>query len=362
MQRRPRSSRRRGLLRAVIAAIILIIVVLALLLLISSLTAQPAKAPTVPGTPTPPATPSASAVPTVRTGKTSVPKIKPKATSKGTHRDIALSGRPPGLAMRSDRPPSGTNAVRSANGRYIAYIAGSGDAYARSPLRIWSRDTGTSRTVTYADRLIRPAWSPDSGTVLFARVTPSPAYPGARWTLLEADAASGRVRALDNRNALNLAPLGWRSGRPLYLVATASDTSVYEIAHADAVFVSILMPQVITNPTLSPDGRFIAFAAPSDCFFCTYDDFEIPALHTTVGPSGGQNERDMAWSTSTNLLAVPLRTRVAVLRPPTLGTVESYPAPAGLPRVWRHPMTFTQTGRTLTLTDTVTHVTYSSTR
>jgi hypothetical protein len=205
-------------------------------------------------------------------------------------------------------------------------------------------------------------WSPNGTTVLLARVDPSKAYPGARWTLLQVDALSGNVRVLDARNALNVAPLGWRLGRPLYLVATASDTSVYSITHGRPRFVSILMPQVITNPTLSPDGRFIAFAAPSDCFFCTYDDFEIPARHTTVGPSGGQNERDMAWSTSTDLLAVPLRDRIAVVRPPSLGVVVSYPAPADLPRVWKHPMTFSQKGATLTLTDTVTHATYSATR
>jgi hypothetical protein len=237
-----------------------------------------------------------------------------------------------------------------------------GDAYAASPLNVWDRATGAVRQVSYGDHLVRPVWSPDGTSILFVRVAPAPAYPGARWTLLQVTPSTGRTRVLDRRNALNLAPVGWRRGKPLYVVATATDSSVFTIARGRREFISILMPQVITNPNLSPSGRYIGFAAPSDCFFCTYDNFDIAALHTTVGPSGGQNERDMAWSRAGTLVAVPLKDRIGIVRPPEMSAVTSYPAPAGLPRVWIHPMTFIEHGTTLTLIDTVTNEHYSTSR
>lgn len=361
MQRRPRPNRRRGLLRALIAAIVLVVVLVGLLLLISSLTAPAAKAPTVPTTPTPSAlTPSTTAIPTIGTKKTATPKAKPTATT-AKKKDIALSSRPPGLAYRI-APPSVDNAVSSPDGRLVAFIGGSGDAYAHSPVKVWNRLSGATRTLSYGDRLIHPVWSRNGTAILFTRVSRTTVYPGARWELVQANVVTGEVKVLDSQNALNLAPLGWRRGEPVYLVATASDTSIFTMARGRPSFVSILMPQVITDPSLSPDGRYLGFAAPSDCFFCTYDDFDFAMLHTTVGPSGGQNERDVAWSLSHNLMAVPLRDRVAVLRPPALSVINSYPAPPGLPRVWTHPMVFAEKGRTLTLTDTVTHEAYSTTR
>jgi hypothetical protein len=362
VQRRPRPNRRRGLLRALIAAIVLIVVVVGILLLVSSLTAPAAKAPAVPTTPTTSAvTPSTTAIPTIGTKKTAPGTSKPKASSTSKKKDIALSSRPPGLAFRIPTP-SGASASASPDGRLVVYFGGGGDAYARTPVKVWNRATGATRTLSYGDRLIRPVWSRNGTAVLFARVAKTAAYPGARWTLVRANVATGNVQVLDNRNALNLAPLGWRHGQPVYLVATASDTGIFTFARGHPSFVSILMPQVVTNPTLSPDGRYLGFGAPSDCFFCTYDDFDFKLLHTTVGPSGGGSERDMAWSRSNNLLAVPLRDQIAVLQPPELSVVDKYPAPPGLPRAWPHPMIFTEKGRTLTLIDTVTHAAYSATR
>lgn len=360
MQRRPQSNRRRGLLRALVAGIILIAAILAILLLVSSLTAAPAKAPTVPPTPTPPVlTPSTSPTPSVRASGTPSTRATPSSTKK----DIALVGRPPGLAMRmTSLPPSAPNAVAAPRDRRVAYIASPGDAYARSPLRIWNRTTGVTRTISYGDRFVRPVWSADGSRILFARVAQISAYPGALWTLLEADLRTGSVRVLDRQNGLNLLPLGWRDGRPMYLMSTATDSSVFSISGGKRVFVSIVMPQVITAASMTRDGKYIGFAAPADCFFCTYDTFNLDELHPLVGPSGGQNGGDIAWSRHSDTMAVPLKDRIGIVRADTVSVITTYPRPDGLPPVWTHPMTFTRDKHTLTLTDTVTHHNYTSTR
>jgi hypothetical protein len=340
----------------------LIVVILAILLLVSYFTAAPAKAPTVPLTPTPPPlTPSAAPTPSAGATRTSPPTTRPKPTH--TKKEIAVADRPPGLALRlPSKPPDTANAVASRNGREVAYIPPAGDAYARSPVKIWSRASGVSRTISYADRFVRPVWSSDGTRILFVRVTQTPAYPGALWTLLEADARSGSVRVLDRQNGLNMLPLGWRDGRPLYLVSTATDSSLFSIVGGKRHFISILMPQVITAAFLSRDAKYVAFAAPSDCFFCTYDTFNLDMLHPLVGPSGGHNENNIAWARHGDDMAVPLKDRIGIVRAETVGVVTTYPLPAGLPPIWTHPMTFRRTAHKLTLTDTVTRATYTSTR
>lgn len=359
MRRRPQPSPRRGLLRAVIAAIVLIAVILAILLLVSSLTAQPAKAPTAPPTPTvAPTTPSAQTTPTAGAGITPAP-------TRSTHKkkDVAVAGRPPGLAHPSRAVQAAPgDAAASPGGRYVAWIRHAGSAYGPNPLDILDRQSGRRVALGSGDRFIRPVWSRDGRRVLFVSVARTGAYPGARWTLMLANRVSGQVQALVRQNALNMLPLGWRGRRPLYLLSTASDTSIFTAVRHRPHFVSIMMPQVITGATLAPGGGNIAFAAPSNCFFCTYDNFDFAAFHTSVGPSGGANEGDMAWAPDVSKLAVPLKDSIGVLSPGAPSPSAVYPRPSGLPRVWGHPMTFTESGRTLTLRDTVTGARYTSTR
>jgi WD40 repeat protein len=157
-------------------------------------------------------------------------------------------------------------------------------------------------------------------------------------------------------------PLGWHGSGPLYLVASATDTSLFTLSHGGRQFLSILMPQVITSASLSPPGSYIAFAAPANCFYCTYDVFNLDALHSAVGPSGGTSERDIAWFRNGRSLAVPLKSQISVLDPVTLHVRSVFPTPPGLPRVWSHSLLASVRGKTFTLTDTVTGKAYRTTR
>jgi hypothetical protein len=159
--------------------------------------------------------------------------------------------------------------------------------------------------------------------------------------------------ALASVRALNLAPLGWAHGRVLYLAAHATDSSVYAVTAHTVRFLSILATQPITSGALSPDCRWIAFAVPASCFYCTLDLFNVENRSLWSGPSGVQSETSIAW-TDDSRSVVAQQSRGLIRISPVSHDAESYSAPRGLPAVWSHPMRATLQGTSLLLVDRTT--------
>ena len=356
MRRRPQPSRRRGFLRAAIAVLALTALILIALLVVSTLTASPAKAPTVPSTPTPTktrATPTGTA-----TGKGGKPT--------STHKDVSMApvhGQSPILHERSFEPraarfswPAG--AVAAPMGSLVAYFRRVGDATSRNPLLVRDKRTGHEREIGYGDPFLRPVWSPDGRSLLYVRAASTNQFPGARWSLEQAD-LEGHSRTLAQHVGLALLPLGWSERHVLFLVTSATDTSLFAVADGRAHFISILVPQSVTSGLLSPDREYVAFAAPASCGSCTIDAFNIKTQRISYGPSGGLSESDMAWTSDSSRLVASVRGRLAIIDPAT-GNASYAPLPAGLPRIWAHAVRPIMHGTGALLVDTVTGARYGA--
>jgi len=371
VRRRPQPNPRRGLLRAAVAVLILTAELLAIILIVSSVTAPPAKAPIVPATPGPIATPAAH--------PTSVKPARgttPGPATPGHKKTLGFApGRAPGgptllmtmgrqvfaQAMREQRGPR-INEVAAPNGRQVVYFQQAGDAYSRNPLFLATAGVVSGPQVGYGDPLVRPAWSPDGRYLLYVRVSPTEAFPGARWSLVRLDTRSRRSHIVARMNGMNLTPLGWSRGRIVFLVANTTDTSVYQIVEGHVSFVSIVMPQPIITATLSPDGRYIAFGAPTNCVYCTVDVYDLDQLKAAIGPTGMPQESALAWTADGKLLVAQIDRSLAVVQPGGANTIARFPFPARAPRLWTHSMVARVSGRSLDLVDTITHQTYRSTR
>jgi hypothetical protein len=176
---------------------------------------------------------------------------------------------------------------------------------------------------------------------------------------MRADVQGRRSTTLVHVDAMNVTPLGWSGQKILYLVANTTDTSTYTLFHGHAKLVSILMPQVITSALLSPGGRYIAFAAPTNCVYCTFDIYDLGYLSVWVGPSGFANERDIAWSNDARAFVTLVGRKLAVIGSDS-HAVQLFTVPAGLPAIWSHSMEATVSSRSVTLRDTVTGRVYRS--
>lgn len=331
---------------------------LAILLVVSSITAPKVKAPTIPQTPTP-----------GKSGTTPLPRASATTGAKATA-GKGKSGKKKSISMESGHSLAagvlasramGANETASPDGRLIAYFEGRGDAYAGSPLVIRDTRTGASRQIGRADPLVSPVWSADGRRLLTIQVRGTARFPGAEWSLVQWT-TSGRSRVLVQRPGLAMVPLGWHGDAAMYLVATATDTSIYRVVPGGApTFVSILVSQVVTAARLSPDGQAIAFTVPTNCGYCNLDVIDLNTLRTLYGPSGAASGWTFAWTRDTAhvLTATP---RGLGIMDAGSGAVRYVVVPRGLPRIWEHPFRASISDRGVLLMDSITGTQYRTGR
>ena len=169
------------------------------------------------------------------------------------------------------------------------------------------------------------------------RVRPVSAFPGARWSLLVYDMRSRRSRVLADATGMDLSPLGWLDGAPLYSLARETETSIYRVVGGRSHFISIMSTQPVTGPVLSPGGRFIAFVTPADCYWCSLYLFDVRALDSWYGPNGIPSKYSIAWTADGDAVVTMIGKNLAAI---DAGShhVRLYRRPSALPMVWNDPM------------------------
>lgn len=346
VRNRPRPNTRRGLLRALLTVVVLCAVLLGAIFVVSSLTAPSVNAPSVPPTPGPLRTPGPTPSRTPAR-----PQSTPRATAK---HDVAWGNARAGEQVLAEIRPAPRLAARIGRGSttaapWSAFFGKGRDAYAGAPLFV-STASGRTFRAGSADPYVRPVWHADGDAVLFVRVHRTAVFPGARWSLVQFDVATGKSKTLVETNAMAMAPLGWAHDQVLYTVANETATSVYSMQNGHPRFISILITQPITAPSLSPDGETIAFDVPSTCTYCTVDTFDLNDLTIWNGPTGALNEHNLAWTAdSKTLVTVDGKALVAI-------NVRSHDMshfrwPADLQQEWLHPMRAAVTNDRISLTD-----------
>lgn len=371
MARRPQPNPRRGIARAVGIVVLLLAIAIGILLVASVLTANTAKAPTAPtAPPTPgPITRTTPVIPrTLPTpGRavatpTSVRATVSTPTPTSQHHHAALGStytfgdRAVSLRSPNSNLPAGP-ASTSRDGSNVAWIGGPGDAYMQNPLHILRRSSHIVTSYPGGDRFVSPVWSPDGASLLFVRVMRTFGIPGARWTLFRLDLHSGSETRLLSLPGLDMIPLGWSHGRILLLLSTAANANLWGIRDGRASFVTIVVPQVITGASLSPDGNTIAFGAGANCAFCTLNLYDVPALRLWNGPTGMPNAVSMAWTPNSDTVAVPFHSGLLTLDVHSRHTA-TYIPPAAMPTTWSHSMRAVLHPNRVILTDTVTGHSY----
>jgi hypothetical protein len=320
--------------------IILVIILFIVIEVVSSLTAPPAKAPVIPPSParpiipTPRVTPHATPHSTPRATPQSTPRTAPHATAKPTAKSTAAPGRDVALGNAT---LAEFRSARTSGARWIARFSGPGDAYQGKALVISFGPEGTERVIGRADPYVRPVWSPDQRSLLFVRARQVRQAPGASWSLDLFNRTTGTTREIAAERSMGVWPLGWRGGAVLFAVSNGSDTSLYERAQGKTRFLSILVPQVVSAPSLSPDARNVVFLTPADCSFCALSIFDLDALTTWFGPAGAPSEYDVAWTADGRDVAAVLSGKLALIDVSSHHT-SLYALPAGLPAIWQHPM------------------------
>lgn len=362
MGRRPQPNRRRGLLRAAGAVIGLIILLIIVVTVVSSLTAPTVKAPTVPPTAGPITSTPGTATPGPSTPLTRTPAARrtpaPSSTPKAKHKRVAL-----GDIVLNDR--SGNAAYDAATGgqlqevspaaqpvgHAVAYFARTGAASQHVSLLL-RRGTRVYR-IGYGDRFVRPVWSPDGHHLLFVHVAPAGKIPGERWTLMRWDERSNESRAITAVTALALTPLGWVDGHPLYSVAQPTTTDIYDGSTGGSKLAGTVLAQPLVDMVLSPNGRYVAFGAPDNCYRCTLDVFDLRRRSVWVGPTGMTNASALAWTADSRTVVGDMGGHLAIINPRD-HTVRYLPAPPGLPNRWVDSMRAAVRGSHASLQDTVT--------
>lgn len=371
MQRRPVENPRRGLLRAAGVVVGLLVLLIIAVLIASAFTAPPANAPTVPPTPGRQISPLPL---TTRTSRTPVvhSTASPSRTGTKTH-SMRLPAPLPQRTMEADRSAgsllwrvldrnrtsSDIPVARSPNGHAVALWRRVGDVYAQNLLFV--RTGVTERRVGVGDYLVRPTWSLDGNFLAYVRVQQTSRFPGAAWTLFVTDVRTGKEREIAKTYSMALCPLGWSQGHLLYAVTNSTDTSVYSAGGKRHVDLGILMPQALITMFLSPNGRYVAFAAPTNCFVCTLDVYDLETGRTSVGPTGLPNEFDVAWTADSDTLITILHGRLAVVDPASLAST-SFTLPKRLPVLWKHIMVAAASDSWIRLIDTVSGKSYSQRR
>jgi Tol biopolymer transport system component len=247
------------------------------------------------------------------------------------------------------------------DGHRLAYFVRRGDAYGRNPLLVEERGARSETELGFGDPFVRPVWSSNGRYLLYVRVEETRAFPSARWSLVQLDTATGKNRVLARHNALNLTPLGWLHGKPLYLIATGTETSLFTISAGHSSFVGIFMPQIVTWGLLSPDGRYIAFGVPASCSYCTLHLYDLAEGRATAVLTGMVNELSMMWTRNGSRLIAAVRDQLAVVSPDSR-SVEYVSLPGGLPNLFYHPARAGISAESVELVDILTGRKYRSSR
>jgi len=340
MPQRPQPNRRRGLLRAALAIIVLLVLLIAGMLIVASATAPPATAPAVPLTPPALATPILPATPAViltpkparpNTGNGTSTTKKHKAAAGTTKTPKFMELRAGGMfsdVHRSLSKGSISQAWTSPNHAWsAAFVVSRGDpAHARLRLKPAAGGSGLVFPDAYA--LSRPVWTKDSQHLFFLRETSVGGTPGARWSIVRAT-PSGRTTISTRVDALNATLLGMSGAKLLYLVANITDTSLYTLETHGPHLAGIPMSEPVTTAFLSPSGKYIAFASPANCNYCSLDIYDVHRTTVWNGPAGVVNERAFTW-TAQNQLVTVLNYHPTVVDPVS-ESVRVYNRPTWLP-------------------------------
>ncbi len=370
MSRRPHPNPRRGIIRAAIAVVILVLLLLLAIIIVSSFSAQTVKAPSVQPTPGPLPTPIRTVKPGPSVGPTRKPGPTVGPTRKRAKYDVGWNHAPVKRNSAAERAPAhvlsilatrraASNTDTPARQWRTAFTINTVDP-AHSVLWVRSLHSARAMQVRNVDSLIQPVWAPSGDRFLFVRVAATVTYPGERWSLNRFDLRSGRAVSLTSAVAMNLAPLGWQGSRALYATASATDTSIYAVRQGHVSFVSILIPQPLVTAIMSPDAHYVAFAAPTNCSYCTLDIFDLQSQSLWIGPSGLPDEHHLAWTADSQKLATVLKGRVAAIDVDS-HQIRLYGGSASLERAWADDPTARADATGVTLFDPVTGGHYRST-
>ncbi len=291
-----------------------------------------------------------------RRGRVLIPVLMAMAISS-----ITVSGAG-GLSSAPARAqPLAGRAAKSGPGsnRWIVRFTGSGDAYTGRRLAIVDRASGRSFVAGRADPFVRPILSSDHTRVLYVRVRPVRAFPGARWSLLVFNRTTGRSRVIVQVNGIDLSPLGWQDGAPLYALARETQTGIYRISGNRSHYLSFLFTEPITQPSLAPGAGYIGYVTPADCAWCTLSIFNLTSLISWFGPTGIPSKYTMAWTPNGDTLVTIVGQNVATIDVRS-HQIQYYRLPRGLPRIWYDPMHAFFHGSALRLVDSITGHTYVS--
>lgn len=342
---RPTPNPRRGFLRAAATVVLLTALLIVGILVVSSLSAPSAKAPTNPPTPgpiTPLTVPTAAtpgAVPASRT-----PRAIPSPTHKKKTLGSILRARPSLIALERAAPRSllmraaaqvASVAIRSHH--HLVWFASSSNRPVVRPLLIRSLPHGVTRSIGPADSLVKPVWSTDGRFVLYVVPSSLRSPFAVAWTLRQYDSQTGLATQLATSPGIAMVPLGWWHGEALFLVATSTDTSIYTARGGRAHFVAVLAPQIITSAALSPLGSQVAFIAPTNCYNCTVEVFDLRTLTEWNGPSGITDESQLAWSRDGQNVITLLHRRIGVIHAATGGRVRLTHV-VRMPKLWQHSL------------------------
>lgn len=260
-------------------------------------------------------------------------------------------------AGRGDSRPDRSIPATVGASRWAWYFAGSGDAYRGRDLYVHDRATGRSFLVGRADANVRPVWSPDRRSLLYVLVRQVRAFPGARWSLLRYDRRRGASHLLTAANGMNLAPLGWLNGKVLYALGRETDTGLYRVVNGHSQYISYLFTESLTDPSLSPGGRYVAFVTPADCDWCTIALYDMTELQAWFGPVGVPGSSTVAWTRNGDTLVTIIGAHVVTIDTHS-HAMRLYRHPAALPNRWTHPMIATIGSGSLRLTDRTTGRSY----
>jgi hypothetical protein len=350
---RPTPNPRRGILRAAVTVIVLTALLIVAILIVSSLSAPSAKAPTAPLTPGP-ITPIATAV---KTTPHAVPSPTHKKKTLGSllvdRRGVQEMEHSPGDSMlrRASALNAGDVAVRSHE--HVAWFTPPGYGSPRAVLHVQSLPHGRQLNLGAADSIVKPVWSAGGRYLLYVRLFRPQPSTGPRWTLLQFDARTETSIRLVTVSGYAMTPLGWWHAHPLFLISNSSDTSLFVVKAGRAHYVTVLAPQIITSAALSPTAPLIAFAAPTNCYNCTLEMFDLRTADAWSGPSGIANESLMAWSDDGRYVFTVVNGKI-VQMPSSIGGRSKVGGTARLSRIWRHTMRVSIVRTGVRITDQIT--------
>jgi hypothetical protein len=360
LARRPTPNPRRGILRAAITVVVLTALLIVAILVVSSLSAPSAKAPTTPPSPGP-ITPVTAPTSTAGTKQaTATPGAVPSPTHKKKTLGSLLHG--PSQVTALERSPSASLLRRAAqqntggfvvrSQRHLAWFNSIANEAASAQLWARSLPAGKPLDVGVADSLVKPVWSSTGRRLLYVRSIQSRSYHGVTWTLLQYDTQTNVSTRVASLLGYGMTPLGWWRSRPLFLVATGTDTSVYTVSAGRPHFLTVLAPQVITSAVLSPRSPIVAFAAPTNCYNCTLEFIDLRTSTEWNGPSGIAGESQLVWSQDGRSVVTVAHNRLVVVPSASVARLR-FGTSVALPSLWQHSLQVSIASSGVRLLDTV---------